>query len=82
MWRNGARRSCETEYENASNSLLLRSSSTLNWARSSARRRTIPTMEFRNSRGRLDLAVAPGVRPEPDDLLPGLERLPGWIRPS
>ena len=34
MWRSGARRSCDTEYENASSSLLLASSSMLRLLRS------------------------------------------------
>ncbi len=76
MWRNGARRSCETEYENASSSLLLRSSSALSWARSSALPQDDADDGVAQLGGGLDLAGPPGRRPEPDGLLPRLERLP------
>ena len=49
MWRSGARRSCETEYENASSSLLARPSSSASSAICSARSSAMPSSAVRNS---------------------------------
>ena len=60
MWRNGARRSCETEYENASSSLLARPSSSVSSAICSARRSTMPTRRCAGSAAASISAVGQG----------------------